>query len=129
VKRYGRKTRRDRHEFLLPSLPSQRNTTFGPVTGPLPAILSDPLPPFLSSPRCYHSTAQLARRQLRGKPISALATTGQPIRMPGSYEAANQNAPFYDLITPSTNQSAPFPRLGHASGASGRMEKVYFDAP
>jgi len=125
-KRYGRKTCRDRHDFFLSS--PQRNITFRPVTGPLLAILSGPPSPFLP-PRCYPLSEQLARRQLRGKPISTLAATGQPIRTPGSYGAANQNAPFNDLITPSTNQSAPFPRLGHASGASGRMEGVCFDAP
>jgi len=119
VKRYGRKTCRDRHDFLLPS---QRNTTLGLVVGLLLAILSDPR--HFYHPRVATPSAQLALRQLQDKSIRALAAMGQPIRTPGSYGAANQNAPFNDLITLSTNQSAPFPRLGHASDASGRMEGV-----
>jgi len=54
--------------------------------------------------------------QLRSSQSERLAAMEQPIR-------------FNDLITPSTNQSAPFPRLGHAPGASGRVEGVCFDAP
>jgi len=90
VKKKGTVVKRVETGTIFLILP-QRNITFGPVTGPLLAILSGPPSPFLP-PRCYPSSEQLARRQLRGKPISALAATGQPIRTPGSYGAANQNA-------------------------------------
>jgi len=115
VKRYGRKTCRHRHDFFLPP---QRNTAFGPVADSLLAILLDPsLTGHFYHPRVATPSAQLAHRQLIGKPIRALAATGLPIRTPGSYGVVNQIAPFNDVIIPSTNQSAPFPRLGHASGA------------
>jgi len=71
--------------------------------GPPPAIFIIPtlLPPPLNLLADSYGASQSEPWQLR-----------EPIRTPGSYGAANQNAPFNDLITPSTNQSAPFPHLG-----------------
>jgi len=86
-KRYGRKTSRDRHDFFLSS-PEISHSGLAPV----------PYSPFCRPhPRHFHPRVatpsdQLARRQLRGKPISALAATARPIRTPGSYGSANQNA-------------------------------------
>jgi len=68
VKRYDRKTCRDRYNFFLSP---KRNTTLGPVAGPLLVILSDPLPPFLPSPRYY---------SLRSN--SSLTATGQANQKP-----------------------------------------------
>jgi len=63
MKRYGRKTHRDRYDFIWKGTVIKRvetgtilydllhqNTTLGLVAGPLFAILSNP---FLPSPRCY----------------------------------------------------------------------------
>jgi len=58
------------------SYPPQRNTTLGPVAGSLLAILSNPPPPFLPSPRCY---------PLRS--ISSPTATRQVNQSAGSYGA------------------------------------------
>jgi len=112
MKRYGR----IETGMIFSYLP-QGNTTLRLVAGPLFPILSDLFRHFYH-PHLATSSFQLVRRQLQDKPIKALAV-GQ----------ANQNAPFNDPITLSTNQSAPCLRLGHAFGTSGRVEGVYFDVP
>jgi len=110
------KTCRDRHDFFLP-LPSEiphSGTCHRSLTrhfvGPTPAIFTIPM-------------------LLPLRSISPPTATGQPIRTPGSYGAANENALFNNLITPSTNQSSIFTSGPRLSGASGRMEGVCFDAP
>jgi len=70
----------DETSTILSYLP-QRNTTLGPVAGPLLIILSDPPPPFLPSPHCYPFRS-----------VSLPATTRQANQSAGSYGQTNQNA-------------------------------------
>jgi len=91
VKRYGHKTCRDRHDFFLSfiSYPSEiSRSCLSPV-----AILGPP-PPFSSSARCYLLPTFLPPPSFLPCSISTLTATGQSIRTPSSYGAANQSAPF-----------------------------------
>jgi len=108
MERNGRKTYRDRHDFILSC----------PVKYHAQAWYS-------YSSFCRTLPPMLAFYPLRS--ISSPAAMEQANQSVGSYGASNQNALFNDPITSSINQSAPYlEQFFHASGVNGRRGKGLF---